>query len=82
MTLNFLMIGHIPMRFCPFNCVNHLIFSRAEGALNYLQVSGDDEVTRAILNLRSPLKVCSRSTRSVERICEQRQLTPWGFASK
>lgn len=49
MTLNFLIIGHILMRFCTFHYVNCRIFSRAEGVLNYLQVSGDEVVTRAII---------------------------------
>lgn len=37
------------MCFCTFHDVNCLIFSWAEGVLNYLQVSGDDVVTRAII---------------------------------
>lgn len=37
------------MCFCTFQYVNCLIFSWAEGVLNYLQVSGDDVVTRAII---------------------------------
>lgn len=49
MTLNFLIIGHILMCFCTFHNVNCLIFSWAESVLNYLQVSGDDVVTRAII---------------------------------